>query len=275
MKSLGNIPSAPMYATARVAKLESAVRLVMLSTATMLLLTLVTIFMVIVACATGFQTQRWLREVVARWFGGAILSIWGIRVELHQDQPWPSTQVMYISNHTSTLDLFILLSLGLPNTRHFLFRKVRQVIPLGVIGHLIAIFWTGIGYLIGVFWTCPQDQPANRVRCFQSAERVLRRTKESVYVSPEGERVTTGLIGHFNKGAFHLATNLRVPLVPLYIQIPRSVDPGKGFNARPGTVHVFIKPSIPTSDWTLETLESNREAVRNMFVALHEVLRPS
>ena len=264
MRSLGNIPSAPMYATARVAKLESAVRLVMLSTATIVLLTLVTIFMVIVACATGFQTQRWLREVVARWFGGAILSIWGIRVELHQDQPWPSTQVIYISNHTSTLDLFILLSLGLPNTRHFLFGNLRRVIPIGV-----------IGYLIGVFWTCHQDQPANRVRCFQSAERVLRRTKESVYVSPEGERVTTGLIGHFNKGAFHLATNLRVPLVPLYVQTPRSVDPGKGFNARPGTVHVFIKSSIPTSDWTLETLESNRVAVRNMFVALHEVLRPS
>ena len=264
MKSSGNIPSAPMYATARVSKLESTVRLVMLSTATIVLLTLVTIFMFIVACATGFQTQLWLREVMARWFGEAILSIWGIRVELHPDQPWPSTQVIYISNHTSTLDLFILLSLGLPNTRHFLFGNLRRVIPIGV-----------IGYLIGVFWTCPQDQPANRVRCFQSAERVLRRTKESVYLSPEGERVTTGLIGHFNKGAFHLATNLRVPLVPLYIQIPRTVDPGKGFNARPGTVHVFIKPSIPTSDWTLETLESNREAVRNMFVALHEVLRPS
>jgi 1-acyl-sn-glycerol-3-phosphate acyltransferase len=264
MRSLGNTPSTPLYATTRVSKLGFAARFVLLATASIVLLTVGAIVMFLVACVTGFQTQRWLREVAAKRLSRAILSIWGVRVELHQAEPWQPAQVIYISNHTSTLDLFILMSLGLPNTRYFLFGKVRRVIPLGV-----------IGYLIGVFWTCPQDQPPNRVRCFQFAERVLRRTKESVYVSPEGERVTTGLIGPFNKGAFHLATNLRVPLVPLYIQIPRSVDPGRGLNARPGTVHVFVDPSIPTSDWTLEMLERNREAVRGMFVAWHEVLHPS
>lgn len=264
MRGLEHTPSPPLYATTRVSKLGFAARVVMLTTASLVLLTGGAIVMFLVACVTGFQTQRWLREVAARRLSRAILSIWGVRVELHQAEPWPSTPVMYISNHTSTLDLFILMSLGLPNTRYFLFGQVRRVIPLGV-----------IGYLIGVFWTCPQDQPANRVRCFQSAERVLRRSKESVYLSPEGDRITTGLIGHFNKGAFHLATNLRVPLVPLYIQIPRSVDPGRGLNAHPGTVHVFVKPSIATADWTLETLESNREAVRGMFVAWHEVLHPS
>lgn len=265
MKPLEHMAPEPMYAREFASKLGSAVRFLILSTASILLLSLVAMVMFLVACVTGFQTQRWLREVAAGRLSRAILSIWGVRVELHQAEPWPSTQVIYISNHTSTLDLFILMSLGLPNTRYFLFGKVRRwFVPLGV-----------IGYLIGVFWTCPQDQPINRVRCFQSAERVLRRTKESVYLSPEGDRITTGLIGHFNKGAFHLATNLRVPLVPLYIQIPRSVDPGRGLNARPGTVHVFVEPSIPTSGWTLEMLERNREAVRGMFVAWHEVLRPS
>ena len=39
--------------------------------------------------------------------------------------------------------------------------------------------------------------------------------------SPEGARITTGEIGHFNKGAFHLATSLRAPIVPLYLEIPR------------------------------------------------------
>ena len=264
MKPLEHMAPEPMYTRECASKLGSAVRFLILSTASILLLTLVAIVMFLVACVTGFQTQRWLREVAARRLSRAILSIWGVRIELHQAEPWPSTQVIYISNHTSTLDLFILMSLGLPNTRYFLFGKVRRVIPIGV-----------IGYLIGVFWTCPQDQPTNRVRCFQSAERVLRRTKESVFVSPEGDRITTGLIGHFNKGAFHLATNLRVPLVPLYIQIPRSVDPGRGLNAHPGTVHVFVKPSIATADWTLETLDSNRGAVRGIYVAWHEVLHPS
>ena len=58
------------------------------------------------------------------------------------------------------------------------------------------------------------------MRCFQAAERVLRRTGDSVYLSPEGTRITGGTIGHFNKGTFHLATDLRVPIVPLFIDIP-------------------------------------------------------
>jgi 1-acyl-sn-glycerol-3-phosphate acyltransferase len=56
----------------------------------------------------------------------------------------------------------------------------------------------------------------------------LERTGESVYLSPEGERVTGGRVGHFNKGAFHLATDLHAPIVPLFLRIPRAMDPGKG-----------------------------------------------
>ena len=77
---------------------------------------------------------------------------------------------------------------------------------------------------------------------------MLRRTRESVYLSPEGGRITTGEIGHFNKGAFHLATSLGAPIVPLYFEIPRDMDPGRGYNARPGTVTVHVLPTIDTRD---------------------------
>jgi len=87
-----------------------------------------------------------------------------------------------------------------------------------------------------------------------------------VYLSPEGERVTTGEIGHFNKGAFHLATDLKLPIVPFFIAVPRKADPGKGLNARAGTVHVYVKPAIDTSDWKLEDLTANKERIRGMFI---------
>ena len=95
-----------------------------------------------------------------------------------------------------------------------------------------------------------------------------------MYLSPEGDRVRTGQIGHFNKGAFHLATDLGAPLVPLYIAIPPEVDPGRGFDVRPGVVHVYFRPAIPTHDWKLEELEQNRTRVRDYYVRLHEELRP-
>jgi 1-acyl-sn-glycerol-3-phosphate acyltransferase len=119
---------------------------------------------------------------------------------------------------------------------------------------------------MGTFFTVPQSQPDERRRIFARAARVLQRTGESVYLSPEGERITTGQVGHFNKGAFHLATDLRAPIVPVFIHIPPEVDPKRGLDARPGTVHVHVMPIVPTRDWTLDDLVANTEHVRDMFV---------
>jgi 1-acyl-sn-glycerol-3-phosphate acyltransferase len=124
----------------------------------------------------------------------------------------------------------------------------------------------GIGYLIGVFWTVPQEYRQKRRAIFERAARALKRSGESVYLSPEGERITDGTIGPFNKGAFHLATDLRAPIVPLYIAIPRSIDPGKGLAAGTGVVHVYVGQPIATTHWRVDDVEKNRDAVRDLFV---------
>jgi 1-acyl-sn-glycerol-3-phosphate acyltransferase len=254
----------PARAGAIIWKIGWTCRKLALSAIGFTLLSAGAVVMLAVAAVTLFQTRRFYAEVMAKGLGRMFLRLWGIRVTVHADQPFPERQTIYISNHTSTLDLFVLVALGLPNTRFFLSGFVRKIIPLGV-----------IGYLIGIFWTAPQEYPQKRIRCFQAAERTLRRTGESVFLSPEGERVTTGLIGHFNKGAFHLATQLGVPIVPFYIQIPRASDPGTGLDARPGTIHVYVKPAISTRGWKLIDLEENRDRVRDLFIRLHEELKPA
>jgi 1-acyl-sn-glycerol-3-phosphate acyltransferase len=225
------------------------------ATATLLLMTLCSLIMLGVAVPTLFQARRLYHERIATLFARLMLALWGIRLELHQSQPFPLTQTIYISNHTSTIDMFVLLALGFPNTRFFLSGFLRKLLPLGL-----------IGYLMGIFWTVDQKFPEKRVRIFKRAEAILRHTGESVFLSPEGERVTSGVIGHFNKGAFHLATNLKVPIVPIYIAIPRAMDPGIGLRAKPGTVRVYVKPAVSTQDWRLEDLRQNKEKVRNLFI---------
>jgi hypothetical protein len=81
--------------------------------------------------------------------------------------------------------------------------------------------------------------------------------------------VTTGAIGSFNKGAFHLAMSIAAPIVPLFFYIPREIDPGTGYRARPGTIEVFVKPAIDTSGWRVETIVAHKEAVRDLFVQWH------
>jgi 1-acyl-sn-glycerol-3-phosphate acyltransferase len=225
------------------------------STASLLLLSVCAAVMLVLAVLTLFRCRRFYSERVATPCGRLVLRIWGIRMVVHQEAPYPARQSVFISNHTSTIDVFALVALGLPNARFFLSGFLRKLLPLGLIGHLI-----------GIFWTVPQDFPEQRTKIFQRAERVLRRTGESVYLSPEGERVTTGRIGHFNKGAFHLATALHAPIVPLFIFIPKDIDPGKGLHARPGTVQVHVRPPIETADWRLEDLVANKERVRDFYV---------
>jgi 1-acyl-sn-glycerol-3-phosphate acyltransferase len=232
------------------------------ATASFLLMCLGAAVMLICAIATFFDTPRFYREKIGATLGRAILKVWGIRFVVHGAPAPAHVQTVYVSNHTSTIDMFVLIALGLPNTRFFLSGYLRKLLPLGL-----------IGYLIGIFWTVPQSFPERRTAIFRRAERVLRRTGESVYLSPEGERITTGEIGHFNKGAFHLATALGAPIVPMYLFVPAACNPGKGLNARPGTVHVHFRAPIETRAWRVEDLTRNRDHMREIYVAWHRELR--
>ena len=246
----------------RILDWRRAARFYFLITLTFGVMTMGALVMVLVAVVTLFRARDFYAERLATPLAKLVLRIWGIRLKVHGEFPVRHRQVVYISNHTSTVDLFVLIALGLPNARFFLSGFLRKLVPLGI-----------MAYLVGTIFTVPQDRPKKRKRIFQNAERLLRRTGESVYLSPEGERITTGEVGHFNKGSFHLATCLQVPMVPFYIQVPGHMNPGRGWDALPGTIQVFIQQEIDTSGWRVEDVESNRDGVRELFVQWHDRYR--
>lgn len=218
--------------------------------------------MLLAALFTGFVARRFYSEVIGRAIGTTILRIWRVRFETCYLASLPPGQAVYISNHQSTLDIFVLIAMALPRTRFFLSGYLRRVVPLGI-----------IGYLIRIFWTVPQQFPEQRRRIFARATRVLRHTGDSVYLSPEGMRVTSGEIGGFNKGGFHLATSLRAPIVPLYFRIPPATDPGRGYVARPGVIEVYVLPAVPTRQWRLSEVEANRDRMRDLYCRVHAHVR--
>jgi 1-acyl-sn-glycerol-3-phosphate acyltransferase len=232
------------------------------ATVTALLMTIGSLVMLAAALVTAFSWRRLYNEHIGAYFGRLALRSWGITVVAHDRPTYTGEQCVYISNHASTLDVFVLIALGLPNTRFFLSGWLRRIVPIAL-----------IGYLTGIFWTVPQDRPRERTEIFRRADRVLGRTGESVYLSPEGTRVTGGEIGRFNKGAFHLANSLGAKIVPFYILIPREVDPGRGYCARPGRIDVYFKPAIDTSGWNVGDVVSNTESVRDLYVKWHDEYR--
>lgn len=237
------------------ATLAVKLRIVLAATLSAIILCVGAVAMFLVSVLTLFQTRRFCAEVLARNYSRWALWLFGVEIVEHRDAKFPSRQTVYISNHTSTVDMFVIIALGLPNSRYFLSGFLRKILPL----------WL-IGWLIGIFWTVPQKYPDKRTKIFQNAERVLRRTGESVFLTPEGQ-----VTWRFNKGAFHLATALGAPIQPIYIEIPNDVDPGPwlegdGVTARPGVVHVHYKPLIETAYWRLEDLDANRNRVRELYL---------
>jgi 1-acyl-sn-glycerol-3-phosphate acyltransferase len=223
--------------------------------------TLASIAVIPIAVVTLFAKRR-LYAAYTTGVARVLLRLWGVRVRVHGDLSRIGGQVVYVSNHSSTLDLFVLVALGLPNTRFFLSGFLQKFVPLAILARLM-----------GTFFTVPQEHQEERRRIFARASRELARTGESVYLSPEGGRIVNGQIGPFNKGAFHMAASLQAPIVPLYFLIPSAIDPGLGYAVRPGTVDVFVKPAIDTSGWTTDDIATKRDLVRALFVGWHDVAR--
>jgi len=230
-------------------------RVVVLATVSGLWITASAIAVVAVGAVTLFLARR-LYARLATMIARVVLKIWRIELAVHhRSADWPHRQVVYISNHPSTLDLFVLVALGLPNTRFFLSGFLQRYIPLGVIARMM-----------GTFFTVPQTRPADRRAIFARADRILRRSGASVYLSPEGQRVVDGSIGAFNKGAFHLAASLRAPIVPLFIEIPAAITPGRGYDARPGRIDVHVFPQIETTSWSVDEASMRKEQTRQLYL---------
>lgn len=225
----------------------------------LLVLTLAALAMLVVRVLRPWQGRRVCQEVIGAWAGDVLLWMVGVEVVVHGGGAWPEGPCFYMANHSSSLDMPILMSLRLPNTRTFIKERFRWYGPLGLV---LA--------LTGSLFTAPQEQHERRVARFIQATERLRRTGDSAFGSPEGTRVTDGQIGPFNRGVFHIVTELHLPIQPLLIVIPASADPGKGVNARAGVVHVYVGERVDTSGWTVEDIDRNKEAVRDRFVTWRE-----
>lgn len=207
---------------------------------------------------TGFRARRLCLNAISPASSRLIMALLGIEVRFHGFESLPSPCIV-TANHSSTLDLFIISMLPIANKRAFMSRWTKLYPPLALIG------WS-----TGTIFTPPQSRPAERVECFRRAEAILRESGDSVFLTPEGRRWTTGGVAPFNKGTFHLATNLGWPIVPVYIDVPRRINPGTGFRTRPGVVHVYAQRPIDTSGWALADLDAHRQALRARYLAYPE-----
>lgn len=236
------------------ARFAARLRMIFLSTATILTLATGMILLVITTVLTLGLAQNWVVEFFSRILGRAVFWLARVKLKIEYLGEKVKGPAVYISNHSSTLDLFGIMALSLPRTRYVAKHELMYNPFFGV-----------MGLLTGQIFIKRQDS-AKAIAAINRAYERIRRKKLSLYVAPEGTRIEGGQIGQFKKGAFRMAMELQYPIVPIHFAGARRLCPGKTLVVTPGTVYARFYPTIDTSSWTLEQLDEQVDKIRQAYI---------
>jgi 1-acyl-sn-glycerol-3-phosphate acyltransferase len=92
----------------------------------------------------------------------------------------------------------------------------------------------------------------------------------SVCAFPEGTRSRDGRVAPFKGGAFQLAIEAGVSVVPVAIEGSGAVLPSAGFRVRPGAIVLRLGDPMPTHGLTLHDRNALAQQARAAVVALLE-----
>ncbi|KAH6664930.1 hypothetical protein B0J14DRAFT_239406 [Halenospora varia] len=113
----------------------------------------------------------------------------------------------------------------------------------------------------------------------EGASEEIRREKQSVYIFPEGTRsyAKEPMLLPFKKGAFHLALQAGVPIVPVVCANYSDILYVQGRTFRSGTIPVKVLKPIDTSKLTAADIEDlardTRELMLKEIMGLTEKMR--
>jgi 1-acyl-sn-glycerol-3-phosphate acyltransferase len=186
-----------------------------------------------------FGARNWLR------LSGMKIRVKGL------DNLDPKQTYVFIANHRSFLDTALVFQ--------YLGRRIgilakKELLKVPILGY-------GMGYV-----NIMAIDRSNRERAIQTVraatERIISGVSFAVFA--EGTRAKPGQLLPFKKGAFYMARDAGVPVVPVAIKnTDRLMGKGTG-EARPGTIEMVVLPPVETGQ------ELSDQKVRELIENVHE-----
>jgi putative phosphoserine phosphatase / 1-acylglycerol-3-phosphate O-acyltransferase len=171
-----------------------------------------------------------------------------------EEHLWSHRPAVFIFNHQSKADVVIAAKLLRRDFASVGKKEIKKETP--IIGAVME--------LGGVVFIDRADGKS-AINAMQPLVDAMRKHGKSVVLAPEGTRTVSPTMAPFKKGAFHLAMQAGVPIVPIVIHNSGDVAPKGDFVFRPATVDVTVLPPVDTSKWRVETIDEHVREVRNMF----------
>jgi len=168
---------------------------------------------------------------------------------------WAERPAVFIFNHQSALDAVLMLKL--------VRRDLTAVGKVELRGHPV---FGPLFSAAGVVFVDRKNSKA-AIDALAPAVQALRQGR-SLVIAPEGTRSPTPRLGRFKKGAFHMAMQAGVPIVPVVFRNVLDAFPKDATIVRPATIEAVVLPPIPTRDWTRDDIDDRIEAIRNRFLEI-------
>ncbi len=176
----------------------------------------------------------------ARWGARTWLRLSGMEIEVRGlEQLDPAQTYIFAANHRSYLDTATLFA--------YLGRRIgllakKELLKVPILGY-------GMGYV-----NIMAIDRSNRTRALETVRAATDRIRSGISfgVFVEGTRAQPGQLLPFKKGAFYMARDAGVPVVPVAIKhTDRLMGKGTG-QAQPGRIEMVLLPPLPTIECTTD-----------------------
>jgi len=193
--------------------------------------------------------------ILTKIFSAPVLAISGIKVNITgKENVIPKTPYVFVSNHRSLFDIPV-LQRYVPNDFSFVFKKEIARVPL-----------FGWQMQLGPHIIVDRQNASKAMKSIEKAKKMLVHRRISVLLFPEGTRSTTREMLPFKRGAFHLATQVGFPIIPVTISGTGKLFQKKPLKINPGIVNLNFGKPIPADNIISRKEEIElMEKVRNII----------
>ncbi|KAF6014548.1 hypothetical protein HII12_001372 [Brettanomyces bruxellensis] len=210
--------------------------------------------------------RQYAQYSVARVYYALLSFFMGLKIEVDRPELLTKLPALLISNHQSEMDIYILGRVFPPKCVITAKNSLKYVPFLG---------W--FMYLSGTFFLVRHNKKKD-VSTLNRALAQLKQRKGGLYMFPEGTRsyATRPTLLPFKKGAFHLAIQGQIPIIPIVVSNTSNIYSMKLKNFNRGTVKIKILDPIPTVGLTkddvpklcLDTEKKMREAITDLGMSV-------
>lgn len=193
----------------------------------------------------GYYPPKWWSRLTC-W-----LSLCRIKTRGHENID-PDKSYIFVANHQSSYDIF--LTYGFLN--HNIIWMQKQ--------SLRSIPFVGFASEKAGHVFVDNSSPSKRAMSIKNAKSKIV-DGVSIVIFPEGRRTINGKMGVFKKGAFHIAHDLKLPIVPITINGAYDVLKRNTFDLKPGKMELIIHKPLNTDNITEEDIPQLIDKTENII----------